>query len=67
MGGEVVLAFLQDRPDFLDRPAVADGDLGAAVHEHVGADLVVGRYDGQIGLRLPVQRKVEVAREDLPA
>jgi hypothetical protein len=33
----------------------------------VGADFVVGRYDGQIGFRLPVQRKVEVAREAEPS
>lgn len=63
------LSFLQDRLGFLDRPAVAGGNLvhlGAAVHEHVGADLILGRYDGQISLGFQLS-KVEIAREDLPA
>jgi hypothetical protein len=40
--------------------------LGIAIYEHVRADLVVGRHDSQIGLGLPAERAVEVAREDLP-
>jgi len=64
------LTFLQGGVDFLDRPAFASSDhvhLGAAIHQHVGADVIVGRYEGQIGLGIPVQRHIEVAWKDLPA
>ena len=38
--------------------------LGAAVHEHVGTELVVGGHPGQVCTRFPVQRGLEIAPKD---
>src|SRR5258708_40133918 len=63
------LAFPQDRFHFLYGPAFAGRDHvhpRASAHEHVRAYAVVRRDDRELGFRLPIERKVEVAREDLP-
>src|SRR5438874_402371 len=63
------LTSLEHRLHFLHRPAFAGSDHvhpGAPVHEHVRTYLVVGRHDGEFGLGLPAERKVEVTREYLP-
>jgi hypothetical protein len=51
---------------FPHRPAFPSGyhaHLSAPVDQGVRADLVVDRDDRELGLRLPVEREVEVARE----
>lgn len=50
-------------------PAFAGSDhvhSGALARENVRAYVVVGKDDRELGLGLPVEREVEIAREDLP-
>jgi hypothetical protein len=68
--GVELLAFLEGRLHVLHRPAFAGGDhmhLGASAHEHVRAYVVVGGDDRQLGLGIPVDREVEVARPERSA
>lgn len=70
VGNGDALSVLQRVPDVPRGPALAvrpRAHFHAAADQFVGGDVVLGFDDGQLGLGLPVERQIEIARKDLPA